>query len=167
LPAPELVIFGAGHDAVSMVNLAQELGWQTTVVDCRSSFQVPRRLFHRADRYFVADPAQLPAQIPLNRDSLVILMTHHFEHDRALLRQILPHHPKYVGILGPKVRAVKLLAELGAPLQAEALHYPMGLDIGGDTPHAVALSALAEIQAVLSGRRAGFLRDRSGPIHGT
>ena len=50
-------------------------------------------------------------------------------------------------------------------MSARKLHYPMGLDIGGDSPAAIALSALAEVQAVLADRRGGFLRQRESTIH--
>jgi xanthine/CO dehydrogenase XdhC/CoxF family maturation factor len=45
------------------------------------------------------------------------------------------------------------------------LHAPIGLDLGGETPASIALSAVAEIEAVIHGRPAGFLRERQSPIH--
>ena len=42
---------------------------------------------------------------------------------------------------------------------------PVGLDIGAETTEAIALSILSEIQAVLTGRQGGMLRDHIGPIH--
>ena len=45
------------------------------------------------------------------------------------------------------------------------LHYPIGLDLGGDTPESVAMAVLAEIQAVLNGRNGGSLRLRTASIH--
>ena len=47
----------------------------------------------------------------------------------------------------------------------ERFHAPVGLDLGAENPPSIALSILAEIQAVLSGHDAGFLRDRLGRIH--
>jgi xanthine/CO dehydrogenase XdhC/CoxF family maturation factor len=78
----------------------------------------------------------------------------------------------YLGLLGPKKRTEKILADLAAAGLAitdemrARLHGPVGLDLGGDTPEAVALAVLAEIQSILAGRDARPLRDRNGPIHG-
>jgi xanthine/CO dehydrogenase XdhC/CoxF family maturation factor len=44
-----------------------------------------------------------------------------------------------------------------------ARHFACG-DIGAENPQSIALAIVAEIQAVLAGRPAGFLRDRPGPI---
>jgi xanthine/CO dehydrogenase XdhC/CoxF family maturation factor len=47
----------------------------------------------------------------------------------------------------------------------DLLHAPVGLDLGGDGPAAVALSIVSEIQCRLSGRDGRPLRERSQPIH--
>ncbi|MBC7386541.1 MAG: XdhC family protein [Cryobacterium sp.] len=167
-PPHRLILFGAGHDAVSMWRLARELGWLTTVVDLRSSFPVPKSLFSGVDRYLVPDLVEAVEKAQVGPHSLVILMTHQFEHDRALLSALSENPPLYVGMLGPRVRSEKILNSLrgqGNGVAFPNLHSPLGLDIGGDTPAAVALSALAEIQAVLSHRSAGFLSARKVPIH--
>ena len=46
-PRPRLVIFGAGFDAVPVVELAKNLGWHTTVVDTRARV-VEYRAFSRS-----------------------------------------------------------------------------------------------------------------------
>jgi hypothetical protein len=45
------------------------------------------------------------------------------------------------------------------------LHAPIGLDLGGESPASIALAAIGEIEAVMNGRPAGFLRERQSPIH--
>lgn len=49
--------------------------------------------------------------------------------------------------------------------QLDKLYAPVGLDIGADTPEAIALSIVAEIQSVLTGRAGAFLRDRTTSIY--
>jgi xanthine/CO dehydrogenase XdhC/CoxF family maturation factor len=78
----------------------------------------------------------------------------------------LPRKLLYLGILGPRHRTERLLAEvvpsLGLSIEEgfERLHSPVGLDLGGGDPAAVALSIVAEIQAVLHGRSVEVSRSR-------
>jgi xanthine/CO dehydrogenase XdhC/CoxF family maturation factor len=51
------------------------------------------------------------------------------------------------------------------PEQRARLYSPVGLKLGGDTPAAIALSIVAEIQAVLSRSEGVHLRQHNGPIH--
>lgn len=73
--------------------------------------------------------------------------------------------------MGPKSRTDRLLGELAAsddPSLRRAirqLRAPVGLDLGGSTPEAVALAILAEAQAALNGRLGGPLADRGSAIH--
>jgi xanthine/CO dehydrogenase XdhC/CoxF family maturation factor len=113
------------------------------------------------------------AQVAPGPDTLAVVMTHHYVHDVPLLRDLLARPLAYLGLLGPKKRADKILADLetaaGRPLPSEQrsrLHAPVGLDLGADSPEQVALSMLAEMQSVLHGRDARPLRDRTRPIHG-
>jgi len=54
-----------------------------------------------------------------------------------------------------------LIAENCVPLAGLRDFYsPAGLDLGGESPDEIALSIVAEIQAVMTERHAGFLRDR-------
>ena len=111
------------------------------------------------------------ARMRVDRDTYVLVMTHHYLIDRALLSVLLPSQTPYIGLLGPKQRAEDLLADierLGIEFsddQRARLHGPAGLDIGGEGPEAIALSLLAEVMAAAEGRSAGSLRDRKGPIH--
>ncbi len=167
-PPQSLVIFGAGHDAPPLVRLAKELGWHVTVADARPAYAVPER-FPQADAVLVCPPEEAASRLPLDARAAVVLMTHNYLHDRALLEQWLPAPVRYLGVLGPKRRTERLLADLSPGVVTDEalsrLHSPVGLDIGADTPETIALSIIAGIQAVAAGRPGGFLRDRSGPIY--
>jgi xanthine/CO dehydrogenase XdhC/CoxF family maturation factor len=109
--------------------------------------------------------------VSITHDTIAIVMTHHYLHDKVLLRWLLTTPARYVGVLGPRQRTLDLLSELrddGFEPSEESLarlHAPAGLDIGSDGAHEIALSLVAEVRAVLAGRRGGLLRDRKGPIH--
>jgi xanthine dehydrogenase accessory factor len=102
---------------------------------------------------------------PRDFDAAVV-MTHNFARDAEILRQLLASQIQYIGLLGPKARGDELLVEIGA-LRDARLHSPVGLDLGGDTPEEIALSIVAEIQAVFERRSARSLRELTEPIHET
>ena len=169
-PPTRLVIFGAGDDAQPLARLARELGWQITIADPRATFATAER-FPEADALVVGAAEDLIAKVAPEADTLAVVMTHHYVHDVPILRQLLPLPLAYLGLLGPKKRAEKILTDLEqtgviiSPGQRSRLHSPVGLDLGADSPEQVALSILAEMQAVLSGRDARPLRERTRPIH--
>jgi xanthine/CO dehydrogenase XdhC/CoxF family maturation factor len=170
LPPLPLVLCGAGNDAQPLARLAKELGWHVTVTDHRPAFATRSR-FPDADAVVLAAPEDLCSLIGSDARAAVVLMTHNFLRDQALLEALLPTSVRYIGILGPKSRTERLLQEMRndgydiSPLQTERLHSPAGLDIGADTPEQIALSIVAEIQAVTARRTGEPLRQRPGPIY--
>lgn len=168
-PPLRLVVFGAGPDVGPVVRLARELGWDLELFDPRPAYARPDRFPGTRVHCVPAEEAVACAEI--DEDTYAIVMTHHYLHDRAILAGLLPTSSPYVGLLGPKQRADDLLADLanrGVTLSEEQrarLHAPAGLDLGGEGPETIALSLIAEIQAVSESRRGGWLRARKGPIH--
>lgn len=169
-PPTHLIIFGAGQDALPTVEFAKALGWQVTIFDCRAN-EATKERFTIADEVILSRREILHKQISANEQTIAVVMTHNYLDDLEILKVLLPSSAKYLGILGPKRRTEKLLQELRAEgveytaEQLEKLYSPVGLDIGADTPEAIALSIITEIQAVLTNRSAGFLRNRTLPIH--
>lgn len=163
-PPPRLLILGAGHDVLPVVAMARLLGWHVTVADHRSAYARPER-FPGADHVIVL-PATGELDLGIDEETAVVMMTHNYPQDVAWLPRVLARSPRYLGLLGPRRRAEKLFAETGLDLENPCIHAPIGLDVGSDHPETVALAIVSEIQAVLSGRDAGFLRNRAGSIHG-
>lgn len=170
-PPLPLVIFGAGHDALPLAHLAKELGWHVTVVDHRAAYATRER-FPSAEDVVVATTEEIAQRVPFDSSTVALVMTHNFLRDLEVLRLLLPSPVRYVGLLGPKRRAGELMTELErqsvvlTPQQRQRLYAPVGLDLGAEGPEGVALSVLAEIQAVVAGRKPGHLRERTGSIHG-
>ena len=168
-PQPALILIGAGHDAEPLVRLAALMGWRVTVVDGRRHFARPER-FPGAEQVLCLSVADAAALMNIG-PAAVVIMSHSFSQDRDWLRHFLHQSPPYLGQLGPKSRTERLLGELAEshePALGQAirrLRAPVGLDLGGSTPEAVALAILAEAQAALNGRLGGPLADRSGAIH--
>ena len=168
-PAPELVIFGAGHDAIPLSARAVDLGWNVKVVDSRNRFLHPERF--PGAQLITAEPSDLEAHISLGPRSFVMVMNHHLERDRICLRFALESAAPYIGVLGPRRRFLEALDDLRkdgfAPdaTQLEKVRNPVGLDIGAESPSEVALSIMSELIAVRRGFGGGILNGRAGRIH--
>ena len=169
-PITALLIFGAGQDAAPLAQFAKAMDWQVILVDRRPSHATVER-FPMVDEIILANPEAGLSRLPLNAHTAAVIMTHNYWDDRDILKTLLPSPIFYLGMLGPKHRTDHLLQDLleegGAytPTQLNRLYAPVGLDIGAETPTEIALSIVAEIQAVLANRSGGLLRDRKGPIH--
>jgi xanthine/CO dehydrogenase XdhC/CoxF family maturation factor len=138
-PRPLVAVYG-GADAEPLVRLARSAGFRASIVEA--------------------------PDVPDGADAAVV-MTHRLERDVAVLSALAPTDVAYIGLLGPRSRAAQALRLLGAsaPRIRPRLFAPAGLDLAAETPEEIALSILAEIQAVLAGGSAGFLRDGRGAIH--
>ena len=152
VPVPRLLVLGAGPDAVPLVRMAAELGWLVTVADHRPAY-IAKGGFEAAERVATIDPTALAGEIELETFDAVIVMSHHLDTDRTYLTRLATIGAGYVGVLGPPARKARLLEELGAAGESlrASLRGPVGLDIGADSPEAIALSILAELQQERSG----------------
>lgn len=163
-PPPELLVIGAGEDAVPVTRLAATLGWGVTVVDHRPAYLQPER-FADAGELLHCHPEALCATVDPSRFSALVLMTHNYEYDARYLKAIAGSAIPYIGLLGPAQRRERLLDELGA--SAVNIHDrvfgPVGLDIGAETPEEIALSIVAEIQAVMKQRDGASLSAKHPP----
>ncbi len=165
LPPASLIVFGAGPDALPVVELARERGWRTEVVDPQAR-PVSRSRFAVADRVTLVGPEDVGAQVSITPRTITLVMSHNYSHDREMLGFLLRSPARYIGVMGPRQRTERMLEELGASQAADRLHAPAGLDLGANGPPEIALSIIAEMRAVIDGRCGGMLRDRRGAIHG-
>lgn len=169
-PAVSLIVVGAGNDAIPLTQLAAILGWQVTVVDGRANYATTNR-FPGAQRVLVSKPEKVLSHIQPDAQTVFVLMTHNYNYDVAMLRQLLPLQLPYIGSLGPKKKLDRMLTELqeeGLVIPEEQLasvYGPTGLDLGAETPEEIALSIISEIRAVLSGKNGTSLRERQDVIH--
>jgi xanthine dehydrogenase accessory factor len=163
---PGLWIFGAGDDARPLQRLARELGWYAAIADGRSHLATRDR-FPSADVTTIIDISALPgpglAHLDLHSTDAAVIMTHSFEQDSRVLASLLALDEPlaYIGVLGPQRRTREMLAEaahlLDIPVDGSLIdqwlariHAPTGLDLGAETPAAIALSILSEIQQTLN-----------------
>jgi xanthine/CO dehydrogenase XdhC/CoxF family maturation factor len=169
-PVISLVIVGAGNDAVPLTRIAAVLGWDITVIDGRANYAVSQR-FPLAGQVITAKPNEVLQHIEINERTAIVLMTHNYNYEIALLKELLPTSLPYIGILGPKKKLERMLAEIedaGIRISEEQLNRiygPVGLDIGSEGAEEIALSVVSEIKAVLSSRQGYSLKYKPVPIH--
>ena len=166
-PPISLTIFGAGFDVLPVVHFAKELGWYVTVIDPLARPMTKDR-FRECDSLILGFPNETEVKL-FERQTVTVVMSHNYLYDLEFLQTLTTIPLKYLGILGPKKRTNRLLQDLhteGFALKPESgLYSPIGLDIGANNPEAIALSIIAEIQAVTQNRNGEFLRNRNAPIH--
>ena len=150
---PALLLCGAGPDAEPVVRMASQVGWQVTVVDHRPAYVEAAR-FQDAIRVATVDAADPGAVVALDGFDAAVVMSHNLVADGRYLAALAVSDIPYVGLLGPAARRERLYAELGplAERLRPRLRAPVGLDLGGASPEAIALSIVAELQASLHGR---------------
>jgi xanthine/CO dehydrogenase XdhC/CoxF family maturation factor len=138
---------------------------------CRAGNKIPIRE-HFGKLAHVSEQSLADNVTALDRcaQPLALVMSHDYRADRKVLAALLETRARYVGIAGPAHRTRKMLDEIeqtGRALEPECrarLFGPAGLALGAATAEEMALSVLAEAQAVLAESEPVFLSERSGTI---
>ncbi|MEP7251414.1 MAG: XdhC family protein [Ginsengibacter sp.] len=166
LPEIHLVLMGHQYDVYPLARLAKETGWLTSIVTN------PLKLNNAsANAFDEIVPDDQFTGIVFDNYTAIILMSHDFKTDKRNLVKAVKTTTPYIAMLGPKVRAEKIIKEIeeeGNSIpekEMQRIYAPAGLDIGALAPEEIALSLLAEIRTVFSKREGGFLRLREAPIH--
>ncbi len=170
MPAVRLLICGTGPDAAPVARFASQLGWDVTVVDHRPLKDAHSARFPGARVFECAEALQLARVVPLTPRSAAVVMSHHFARDRDYVQALLAANVAYLGVLGPRARTERMLSELTSsndtpPAPSDRFFAPVGLDLGGEGPDAIALAIISQVSAVANGRAGGHLRDRRAPLH--
>jgi xanthine/CO dehydrogenase XdhC/CoxF family maturation factor len=169
-PPIKLIVCGAGSDAIPVSTIAKQVGWHVEVIDHRPEYALSTR-FPAADKVVHGGSEEIERDVNGCVRTAILIMTHNYSRDLEYLRRSIVSDVEYIGLLGPKQRTLRLLQELkteGVVYTSEQfarLHAPVGLDIGAESEQEIALSVVSEVQAAMSARRGGFLRDKNGPIH--
>ena len=151
LPAPLLVVIGAGHVGKAVVHLAKWLGFRVAVCDDRAEFCTPEAT-PEADAYFPVTMDKLPEHIKIDKCTILILTTRGSSVDAAGIAPLLDSAAAYIGVIGSRRRwatTAKALKEKGVAEEKIAkVHSPMGLELQAETPEEIAVSILAEVMMV-------------------
>jgi len=148
LPAPMVIVLGAGHVGKAVAHLAKWLGFRVAVSDDRDGFCTPET-FPDADAFYPVPMEKLPEHIKITRQTYVVLTTRGTNIDAVGLGPLLGTEAGYIGVIGSKRRwleTVKSLKQQGVPAESiERVHSPIGLELQAETPEEIAVSIMAEI----------------------
>ncbi|MEA3332122.1 MAG: XdhC family protein, partial [Pseudomonadota bacterium] len=145
---PQMVIFGGGHLALPLAEMASWCRFSVTVVDDRPEFSDPQR-FPAADTVTTAPMEEIHELYTPGPNTYLVLITREHKHDYILLKQLLGTEYAYLGMIGSRRRTSqvkqRLIDEGFNPDEIKQLYSPIGLTIGAQTPAEIAISIMAEI----------------------
>ena len=163
-PLPAILICGGGPDVQPLAAALRALHYPLTIAEHRPAYADAAN-FPGAN-VVLGTAATLASRVDLTHFFAAIVMSHHLASDADYLRALADTHIEYIGVLGPRRRRERLLAELGnaAAVMEERLRGPIGLGIGAVTPEGIALAIAAEIHAAAAGRLADLVTSDRGAI---
>lgn len=160
LPVPRLWLLGAGHVAKPTAALARSVGFEVHVVDEREEWNTGDRF--PGCELVLGDPSEELRRAGLGSDDWVLITTHDHVLDEAALQAAAESEAQYVGLVGSRRKALRLLErvaeKVGRELQRDRVFAPVGLDIGAVSPEEIAVSIVAELVALRHGQPAAHLR---------
>lgn len=159
--ALQLVVVGGGHVGNAVIHAARALGFHVILVDTRGEAEIGDSI-RSADQFISVESFADVEHVHIPSGAYFVISTYGHMVDGDALGGVLRRgDAAYVGMLGgrKKVRAIfEKLKDQGISQEAmDAVHSPIGLDLGGETPAEIAVSVVAEILAIKNGKSGKFL----------
>ncbi|MDD3094617.1 MAG: XdhC family protein [Candidatus Neomarinimicrobiota bacterium] len=159
-PQKQVFIFGAGHIGRALAYHLKPLPWRVTIIDDR-----PEALSQIADadeKILTHFDDALKGRI-FPKGAFYVIATYGHRHDGTVLNAIYKANikPAYVGMVASAKKKALLTEDLkkAEPKADLSVFYiPVGLNIGGTLPQEIAISIIAEMQAVSNGKTSAHLR---------
>lgn len=152
VPKPMLLIVGGGHVGQAVAAQGAIVGFDVTLIEDRMEF-ADQALFPNGTRTRCGEVAQLLSEYPVGPDTFIVLVTRGHQQDSAALRACIGRPAAYIGMIGsrrkiPLVREQFLKEGWATAEQFDAVHAPIGLEIGAVTVPEIATSIVAQLIAV-------------------
>ncbi|HUN10824.1 MAG TPA: XdhC family protein [Rhabdaerophilum sp.] len=155
VPPVKLVIIGAVHISQALAEIARIAGLDGVIVDPRTAFATPERFPNT--RVIAEWPDKALPPLKLDRYTAFVALTHDPKIDDPAILHALSKGCFYIGALGSRKTHAKRLERLASAgvvdAALEAIHAPIGLDIGAVSPAEIAVSILGEIIATMREKR--------------
>ncbi len=169
-PNINILIYGAVFHVVPFLRMSNELGYNVHVTDSFEPIQ-PIWNFPNAEEIKILEEVEVQKIIDTTPNLAVVFLTHNFFYIKEELPKVLKADAPYIGILGSRRKTQKILREAEvnevnySASELSKIHYPIGLDIGANTPEEIALSIIAEIRTFFAKGTGESLKKFEGAIH--
>lgn len=145
----QMIIIGAAHITVDLVQLAKLYDFETIVIDPRGIFSNKTQFTIPPDSIFEKYPSEILGDYKLDAYTYAIVLSHDPKIDDNALEILLRSDVGYIGALGSKktqAKRVNRLLEKGfTETEIEKIHSPIGMNIRAKTPKEIALSIMGEV----------------------
>ena len=145
----QMLIVGAAHITVDLVNFANQFGFETIVIDPRGIFANKTQFTSPPAQLIANWPAEVMDQFTFDPYTYAVILSHDPKIDDQALHHLLRSEVAYIGALGSKRTHAKRVARLEKAGYTEEeiarIHGPIGANINAKTPKEIALSIIAEI----------------------
>ncbi len=152
-PEAKLIIFGGGHIATFVADLAVMVSFRTQVIDDREDF-ANRLRFPKAEDIIVTPFERSFAHLNITSNTYLAILTRGHASDYTVLKQALLTQPAYIGMIASKKKRQRIFEELMKEgwdqKYLDKVYSPIGLDIGAQSPEEIAVSIVAELIQVRS-----------------
>lgn len=159
IATPTLYLFGAGHVGLATYRIARSAGFDVVLIDDRTAF-ANRERYPDAKHIIVAELDAAMASLMVRPTAYILIFTPSHMTDMRVLRWAVGTPARYIGMMGSKRKVTGIFHELqkeGVPAERfQAVHAPVGLDIGAQPPEEIAISVVAEMIACRRRSRAAL-----------
>ena len=142
-----VLIFGTGAHVTSFILMVNLMSWKTTVIDVKIS----KEFVKEADEVIELKNLEDILSMDLNSYNAAIILSHNPKTDNTYLKALINSNIEYIGMMGNKKNMKRITEEFNLN-NDKRFYAPIGLNIGGNTHQAIALSICAQIEAKKNGK---------------
>ncbi len=147
-------LIGGGHVASALSLILSTLDVRIVILDDRPELDALKKNPFAHD-IIITPMEKVASFVPPGDHSYVVIMTPSHRADEVVLRWLIPHSFRYLGLMASRVKAQQILTNLlseGISKQVlQNVRTPIGLPIHSHTPAEIAVSIAAEIIQVRNG----------------
>ena len=155
LPTPRVYLIGAGHVSMPVAQIAKIADFEVVVLDDRVKY-ANRERFPEVEQVIAGPISELADKFKYGENDFVVIVMRGHKEDEDALRTFIEKECGYLGLIGSITKMEKIFSRLESEGisrdRLNAVHLPIGLDLGGSTPGEIAVSIVAELLLIRYGR---------------